>query len=324
MSAFRQKLEIAANVAIIVAAVPLVILLTFACAIQGSAQDEPIKIHTELVSVPVTVLDRNGLYVGGLKQADFLISENGVEQRIAYFEAVERPRTVFLLLDVSGSMSMILDRVSEGANVLVNTLLPDDLVGVYAFSDHTWPLFDTGKVSKLVNKHVRLRMDGLPPDTMVYDAVDLVLKRAKKSGRRTAIVLFSDGLGVNYFSTKKNNLRDAEETTAVIYTISFDTMPKTRRPGESEKRFEKRLKDSADALEYLRELAETTGGKSFSGENGDEIEGFFSEVGKELRQQYSLGFYPSNPGRKGERRKITVKVDFPGAVVRSRKEVVYK
>ncbi|MBE7516161.1 MAG: VWA domain-containing protein [Chloracidobacterium sp.] len=324
MSTFQKKLEILAGRDRPETRLLLAALLSLVCGVHVTAQDEPIKVDTLLVSVSVTVLDRNGAYVGDLQQKDFSIFENGIEQPIAYFEAVERPITVFLVLDISGSMSRVLDRVTNGANELVASLRPDDLIGAYAFSDHMWELSKLGKTSRLANKHIKLRMDGLPADTMVYDAVDQALKKAKRSGRRTAIVLFSDGLGVNFESNKKENLRDAQETTAIIFTISFDTMPKSRLQGESEKRFDKRLKESADALQYLRDLAETTGGRSFSAESGEEIEDFFREIGMELRQEYSLGYYPSDTGRKGERRKIAVKVDVPGAVVRSRKEVVYQ
>ena len=93
---------------------------------------------------------------------------------------------------------------------------------------------------------------------------------------------------------------------------------------QSEKEFEKRLKKSADALEYMQKLAEVTGGRCFPAERSEDIEGFFQAIGLELREQYSLGYSPSKPGEKGERRKITVKVAVPGVLIRSRKEIVFR
>ena len=73
-------------------------------------QDEPIRVDTDFVTIPVTVLDRQGRYVPGLAQSDFTIFEDGARQSIALFERSERPVTVLLLLDTSGSMNNYSDR----------------------------------------------------------------------------------------------------------------------------------------------------------------------------------------------------------------------
>ncbi|MCO5333890.1 MAG: hypothetical protein M9893_07740 [Pyrinomonadaceae bacterium] len=136
MSTFQKKLEILAGRDRPETRLLLAALLSLVCGVHVTAQDEPIKVDTLLVSVSVTVLDRNGAYVGDLQQKDFSIFENGIEQPIAYFEAVERPITVFLVLDISGSMSRVLDRVTNGANEVVASSAELILSGAYAFSDH--------------------------------------------------------------------------------------------------------------------------------------------------------------------------------------------
>ena len=77
--------------------------------------DEVVRVETSLVTVAATVTDSKGRYVSNLRQEDFRITENGVEQKIAYFEPVEKPFTVALLLDTSGSAAFRLEDIQKAA-----------------------------------------------------------------------------------------------------------------------------------------------------------------------------------------------------------------
>jgi VWFA-related protein len=97
------------------------------------ADDEIIKVTTDLVTTPVSVLDRSGRFVPGLKQKDFKIFENGVEQKISYFQSSEMPFTVILLIDISPSTRYKMEEIHYAAVTFVNQLRANDKVMVVAF-----------------------------------------------------------------------------------------------------------------------------------------------------------------------------------------------
>src|SRR5204862_6155952 len=96
---------------------------------------DTLTFNTALVTVSVTVMDRNGTYIPNLQLKDFHIFENGVEQRIAYFAAVDVPFTVVLLLDTSGSTEFKMEDIQDAAISFINQLKPQDRVMVMSFDD---------------------------------------------------------------------------------------------------------------------------------------------------------------------------------------------
>src|SRR6185295_6169918 len=85
------------------------------------------------ITVPTEVLDRNGRYIGNLRKEDFVIYENGVEQQLSYFAAIEQPFTVALLLDVSGSTQSQLQAIRTAANTFIKRLRPNDRLMLVSF-----------------------------------------------------------------------------------------------------------------------------------------------------------------------------------------------
>ena len=297
----------------------ILILVIFA---KGTvAQDDIIRVDTNLVAVPVTVLDHDGRYVTNLKKEDFQIFEDGVEQEIALFEPIEQQFTVFLLLDVSGSMVFDMNDLANAANTFVGQLRPNDNIIAATFAEQTEVIFKSMSVNDFRNKKkFRLKVIGLPPVTMVYDAVEFALKKVKKIQGRKAIILLSDGIGSGFSASAKSNFRDAEEGESLIYTISFDTNINSQSRYESKKQFEKRLEQAEFARNYMRDLAQKTGGRNFQIENVSNLEQTFGEVANELGRQYSLGYYPKSSitGRK----QIKVKIRQPNLIVRARSSYV--
>src|ERR1043166_8690506 len=98
-------------------------------------EGDVVKIETTLVSVPVSVMDRDGKYIPDLTKDNFHVWEEGVEQRVAYFASTEKPFTVALLIDTSGSTRFRLDEIQNAAITFVEQLRPDDRVMVVSFSD---------------------------------------------------------------------------------------------------------------------------------------------------------------------------------------------
>lgn len=277
-------------------------------------QDEVLRVDTNLVTIPVTVMDRDGRYLTGLKKEDFQVFEDGIEQEVAFFEPVERPFTILLLLDVSGSMSYRMEDLAHAANAFVSQLRPDDWLSAVSFADFSSVLFRATKVSEL-RKNITLRQRPDQFSTMLYDAVDDALKRMKKVQGRKAIVLFSDGYGIGTFADAKRNLRVAEEQDTLLYTVQFNTL--SAKPPRNVNK-ESYFKAVEEGNSYMRNLALKTGGRYYQVEYIADLEKTFGQVAEELRRQYSLGYYPKQRLEVGQRRLIKVKVRLPNLVVRAR------
>lgn len=189
----------------------------------GSNEDEEIKVETNLVTMPVSVLDRDGRFVSGLTQRDFEIFENGSKQRIEHFQSVEQPFTVILMIDVSPSTQFRIDEIQNAAISFVDQLRPADKVMVMAFDESVRVLSEATNNRNQLRNAIQMAQFG--DGTSLYEAVDNALNRqlAKISGRK-AVVLFTDGVDTtsrraNYQST----IEDVEEADALVYPIRYNT-----------------------------------------------------------------------------------------------------
>lgn len=188
-------------------------------------EGDVIKVSTTLVSIPVSVMDRDGKYIPDLNKDDFRIWENGVEQKVAYFASTEKPFTVVLMIDTSGSTRFRLNEIQDAAMAFIEQLRHDDRVMIISFSDkiknHT-PEGPTSDRGRLRNAVADIEPGG---GTRLYDAVDQVLnKEFTRIEGRKAIVLFTDGVDTtSKHASYEGNVRDAEESDALIYPVEFDT-----------------------------------------------------------------------------------------------------
>ena len=304
--------------------------------VEAAADDaDVIRVETSLVTIPVSVSDRNGFYVPNLREQNFKIFENGVEQKIEYFGRTDKPFTVVLLIDVSPSTSFKIEEIHAAATAFVDQLMPHDQVMVIEFDSGVRVLTEvTGDRAKI---HKAIRRAGFGGGTSLYQAVDFSLrKRLDKIEGRKAIVLFTDGVdttsrGASYEST----LEDAEESEAVIFPIYFNTFlqnigiggggvmsttPTLGLPGSMGGVSTAEM-SAAYTLgrAYLTELAAVTGGKLFRAESTPGgLTTAFESIADELRRQYTIGYYPANAGSAGDRKMIRVRVDRPKLIIRSR------
>lgn len=185
--------------------------------------DEVIRVETNLVTFPVSVLDRNGRFVSGLNQSDFQIYEDGVEQKIEYFATVEQPFTVVLLIDVSPSTAFKIEEIQDAAISFVNQLRRDDRVIVMAFNERVQVLSPPTNNRQVLYNAIRQTSFG--DGTSLYEAVHQAMSRelGNVEGRK-AIVLFTDGVDTtSRMSNYDSNIREAEEADSLIYTIRYDT-----------------------------------------------------------------------------------------------------
>ena len=298
------------------------------------ADEEVLKIESNLVTIPVSVFDRNGLYIPNLRQADFKVFENGVEQEIAYFGTSEKPFTVVMLIDVSPSTAYKIDEIRSAATAFVEQLKAQDSVMVIEFDERVNVLTEATNDRQKIYKAIRKADFG--SGTSLYDAVDFSLgKRLDKIEGRKAIVLFTDG--VDTTSSRANfesTLQDAEESEAMIFPIYYNTFLDNRGigtggvmstppilglpfPGGSAQGTSSA--DYTRGRAYLTQLAAATGGRVFRPESTPGgLTAAFEGIAEELRRQYNIGYYPQSEGTTGERRQIKVRVNRPKLVIRSR------
>jgi VWFA-related protein len=317
-------------------------------------EDEVVRINATLVTIPVSVLDRDGRFISGLRKDDFRIFEDGSEQQVAYFATTEEPFTVALVLDTSGSTRFKLEDIQDAAIAFLDQLRPEDKVVVISFDESVRVLSEaTNDRGMLRNAIRRTRAGG---GTRLYDAVDLAIQQqlARARGRK-AIVLFTDGVDTaSKNASFESTLSEAEELDALIYPIQYDTYgggggtnngPWPGHQGGVLGKIGKIILDGGNvniggggggggagttrgdyrrAADYLRRLADATGGRLNNADDIRYLEDAFTNIAEELRRQYSLGYYPSRQSQANERRQIRVRVKRPNLVVRARDSYIYK
>src|ERR1044071_6867664 len=182
-----------------------------------------IKVNTTLVTIPVSVMDRDGRYVPNLQKEDFRIWEDGDEQQVAFFQSVDKPFSVVLMLDTCPSTQFRLEDIQDAAISFVNQLRNDDRVMVVSFNDNIKVLSEfTTDRNKLERAIHRAKTDD---GTRLYDAVDMVINQqlSRVQGRK-AIVLFTDGVDTtSKRGSYQSNVMDAQELDALIYPVQYDT-----------------------------------------------------------------------------------------------------
>jgi len=187
------------------------------------SEGDVVRVETTLVSIPVSVMDRDGKYIPDLRKEDFRVWEDGVEQKVAYFASTEKPFTVALLIDTSGSTKYRLDEIQNAAITFVEQLRADDRVMVVSFSDKIRVLTQPTNDRRALRDAILQTEPG--NGTRLYDAVDQVINQSfNRIEGRKAIVLFTDGVDTtSKDATYETTLRDAEELDALIYPVEYDT-----------------------------------------------------------------------------------------------------
>lgn len=313
------------------------------------SDEEVIKVDTNLVTVPVKVSDRSGRFIAGLKKENFQVLEDGIEQELAYFSNVEEPFTVALVLDMSPSSTFKINEIQAAANAFIAQLRPRDKVMIVSFDAEYRILAEpTNNRERLKSA---IRETKIESGTSLYETIDFVVnQRLKKINGRKAIVLFSDGVDTTSIKADSiRNLNDVYELDVLIYPIEYNTyndvqsmknkpvIPNTQKnpiPSSTKSPFPFPLplpttpggqgttaEDYRKAHEYLDELANRTSGRLYRADNTSNLAQAFSNIANELRQTYSLGYYP-NEAKTEKKRRLKVRVNQKGVVVRARDSYV--
>ncbi|HVS21700.1 MAG TPA: VWA domain-containing protein [Pyrinomonadaceae bacterium] len=188
------------------------------------SEGDIVRVNTTLVSIPVSVMDRDGKYIPNLRKEDFRIWEDGVGQQVAYFASTEKPFTVALLIDTSGSTRFKLEEIQDAAIAFVNQLRADDRVMIVSFNDKIRVLTPQPTNDRAMLRNA-IRQTEAGSGTRLYDAVDQVINQQfNRIEGRKAIVLFTDGVDTtSKHASYESTVRDAEELDALIYPVEYDT-----------------------------------------------------------------------------------------------------
>lgn len=305
--------------------------------------EEIIKVDTSLISIPVTVLQKNGMYAPSLSKQNFQIFEDGKEQEVSYFGSTDVPFTVILLIDVSGSTSLKIEQIQEGAISFVNQMLPHDKAMVVSFDSGVRTLIEYSNDKAALEKAIRKTKFG--GGTSLYDAVDFSLEKAlNKIEGKKAVVLFTDGVDTTSRRSYESTISSAVESEAAIFPIYLNTyldmigiggggggvmstpptigLPGTLGGGQS---MGATRAQYALGRRYLQDLANATGGRIYrAGTSTNELSAAFEGIVEELRSQYDIGYYPSDPGKAGDKKQIKIRINRPNLIIRNRDSYIVK
>ena len=319
----------------------------------ADSNDDVTVVETKLVTIPVRVLDRKNRFITGLKQEDFQVLEDNVPQEIAYFNNEAQPFTVALVLDMSYSTTFKISEIQSAAISFIDQLRPEDKVLVISFDEEVHMLCEA--TSDRARIYRAIRSTKIATGTSIYDAVAMTMNdRMRTIKGRKAIVLFTDG--VDTTSRRSNdleNLRDALELDALIYPIRYDTFadvqsmksgsvlsiptskpkaPTNGSPFPTSLPPVPTVQTAGDkgtteaeyraAEDYLNQLAMRTSGTIYLASTFGNLNQAFTKIAGELREFYSIGYYPVKEGVPGKTHRIKVKVNQPNVAVRARDSYV--
>lgn len=268
----------------------------------------PLRVQTDLVNILASVTDQNGQPIPDLTQDAFQISEEGVPQKIARFEAqTDRPLDVALMID--SSMSALKDlrfETEAAARFIQQVVRPGDTLGVFEFDESVTRLSNFSDNVPRLQASARKIVPGT--GTSIYDAVELASDSLARlpQGRRRAIVLVTDGGETTSVARFDDTRRAAIASGALLYSIIIRAV--NNENGRN------------TAGEHaLITITDSTGGALFILEDANQIDRMFDRINRELRTQYLIGYYPSPAPPPGSDRHVhlQVKGDY---VVRHRKE----
>ncbi len=260
----------------------------------------PLQVDVNMVVVNVTVTDPYDRIVTGLDQSNFEVFDEKVEQEIASFSTEDAPISVGLVFDSSGSMGDKIQKSKEAALQFFKTSNPLDEFMLINFNER--PNLVSSFTSKFENLQDRLIFVKSGGKTALLDAIYLGLSEMKKATtNRKALLIISDG-GDNHSRYTENDIKRAvKESDVEIYSVGiFEPMASRSRTPEE-----------AGGPSLLAGLSEVSGGRMFSVEDANELPDIAEKISIELRNQYVLGYRPSNLVRDGRWRRINVKLTPP-------------
>jgi Ca-activated chloride channel homolog len=265
---------------------------------QDNSAKGPIQVSVNLVVLHTTVLDDRGRFAEGLKEENFRVFEDKAQQKLSLFKREDIPVSMGLVIDNSGSMREKRPRVNEAAITLVQASNKDDEAFVVNFNDDFYLDLDkdfTNSISELKEALERIDSRG---STALYDALIGSLDHLKKASKdKRVLLVVTDGEDNTSRNSLEKTIREIQRTNTVIYTIGLLG--------------EEKGKNKTKAKKALQQIATASGGLAFFPESVDDVHNICEQVAHDIRNQYTLGYYPTNERRDGSYRSVQVDIIPP-------------
>jgi Ca-activated chloride channel homolog len=261
---------------------------------------QSVRMDVELSLVNITVTDPYDRIVTGLEADGFRVFEDNVEQEVVTFSSEDVPISVGVILDLSGSMANKIGEAKQAAMQFFKSANPEDEFLLVTVSEHaqlssgfTTSIEDLG--SSLLSRSAKGR-------TALLDAVYLGVSEMRNAhNAKRALLIISDGGDNNSRYNERDIRRLIREADTQLYTIGiFEPVG-----------YRSRTPEELNGPSLLSELTELSGGRAFDVTNASELADIAAKVGMELRNQYILGYHPSNKAHDARWRKIKVKLRTP-------------
>ncbi len=256
-----------------------------------------IRLNSDLVLVPVTVTDPMNRLVTGLEQSDFQVFDDNSRQKITSFSCDDAPVSIGIIFDLSGSMTSKLVRARDAILSFIKTSNPQDEYFVIGFNDRPELIEDF--TSSVDDIEARLATVHAGHRTALLDAIYYgIVKMRQARHERKALLVVSDG-GDNRSRYTEGEVKAlVRESDVEIFSMGiFDPYAPTP---------EERM-----GPQLLQDISTTTGGRMFRVNNVDELGDIAEKISMELRNQYVIGYRPSDLVRNGKWRKVKVNVNPP-------------
>jgi len=244
-------------------------------------------VDVDVVQVTAVVTDDHGKFVTGLKQSDFKVSEDGVQQKLSSFSDEHTPLELITAIDVSSSVTAALPGMKTAATRFVGALEPSDQVTVLGFNDNIFTLAKRSTDQVVRERAIgRLRSWG---GTALYDAIVQGIDLLGRQQGRRAIVLFTDGKDENSHASMETAIAQVEASDAMVYPVG-----------------QGRAINEKDLQKLLQRVATTSGGRAFFTSTPSKLDEVFTEILDDLHHQYLLSYPAPSDMRDGKYHKIKV------------------
>jgi VWFA-related protein len=277
------------------------------------------ELSPQLMRFNASVTDRNGRAIGGMKEKDFTVFENGIERRVTNVAPTNEPFNLVLLLDVSGSVEERIDFIRKAARDFLNTASPQDRIAIISFREDIQIISDFSTDRRMLSKKLdEIEAGGA---TSLYDALGYVLAQTLKQlrGERTAIVVLSDGDDNKSFVPFPAILEAIAESGALIYPLYVPSglIPEASVPKPEvtiDPLRTRYLTLTTRAQEEGKKLAAVSGGVYYPIRHLGELQRAYDDVVVQLRTAYTIT-YASN-SRSSNNPRVRVRANREGASVR--------
>jgi Ca-activated chloride channel family protein len=267
---------------------------------MGIKPAQGLHMNVDLALVNVTVTDPYNRLVTGLDPDNFRVYEDNIEQEVVTFSSEDVPISIGVIFDFSGSMANKVGKAREAAVQFFKTANPQDEFFLVSFNERAE--LTSAFTNSIEDLQSRMMMTAPKGRTALLDAIYLGLSqmRGARNAKR-ALLILSDG-GDNHSRYNESDIkRLVKEADTQLYAIGiFDPLG-----------FRNRTPEELNGPSLLSEVTEMTGGRVFAVENLNELPDIASKIGMELRNQYVLGYRPSNKAHDARWRKIKIKLRAP-------------